>query len=303
MGEPGGRSDREGGVAAAHDAAAPGLDGESVLAELRESGLALDRLPGNTAKIRLLLDLAAELRARERLRVLDVGCAGPDPLNLWRPFLPLAGRLELVGVDVAGLDATASRARELGLPVELRRVDAAELPSAFARESFDAVVSTQVLEHLRDWRAGLAAMAAVVARGGGLFATCDSADLRRPAGERARLAAKRAYARLRAARSTPSRPAHAGVPSGQWERGLHAEDIREALTAAGLVVDRVAPYCVRDLKVAQRRGGTATRVLWLALEETLAAEAGGAVAAERYAVLYVRARRPAVGLPGPSAGA
>ena len=42
---------------------------------------------------------AAQLREHGRLRVLDVGCAGPQPLELWEPFRPYFDRLELVGVD------------------------------------------------------------------------------------------------------------------------------------------------------------------------------------------------------------
>jgi hypothetical protein len=88
---------------------------EGVLREARESGLVLDGLPNNTAKVRLILDLAAALPADGRLRVLDVGCGGRRrPFELWEPFLPLRERLDLAGVDVAYLEETGARARELG---------------------------------------------------------------------------------------------------------------------------------------------------------------------------------------------
>jgi hypothetical protein len=72
----------------------------------------------------LTLDLAALTSRQRHLRALDVGCAGPEPLNLWEPFVPLRDFLEVVGVDVAGLDRTEARARVLGFDVELRDVSA-----------------------------------------------------------------------------------------------------------------------------------------------------------------------------------
>jgi hypothetical protein len=46
------------------------------------------------------------------------------------------------------------------------------------------------------------------------------------------------------------------------------------------------------VKIAQRGAGSCTQQLWLALEETLAEEAGDAVDVPLYALLYLRARRP-----------
>src|SRR5215213_7272496 len=121
---------------------------KSALEEFRESGLAAESLTGNSAKLRLTLDLAALASRLGRLRVLDVGCAGPEPLNLWGPFAPVLDRIELVGVHIAGLDRAKARARELGLDVELRHASASGLTAAVGEASFDVVVSTQVLEHL-----------------------------------------------------------------------------------------------------------------------------------------------------------
>ncbi len=266
MGQPRGRPDRE-AVA-------------DVFEELRQSGLSLGRLPGNSAKVRLALDLAAQIRAEGPLRVLDVGCAGPAPLNLWEPFLPLADALELTGVDVAGLDRVERRARELGLRIELREGSALALSG-----SFDAVVSTQVLEHLRDWRAALREMAAVVRPGGRLYVTCDSGDLRRPVGDRMRLALKRVYARL------PAR-LQAGPLSGEWERAPRTTELREASEGVGLEVERLAPYSIQAVKTAQRHAGAHTRQLWLAFEKALAGEAGDRLDVGLFSILYLRARRP-----------
>ena len=125
------------------------MPADSALEEFRGSGLAADSLPGNSSKLRLTLDLAALASRRRHLRVLDVGCAGPEPLTLWQPFVPIRDQIELVGVDVAGLDRTEVRARELGLEIDLRHVSASDLTAAFGDASFDAVVSTQVFEHLQ----------------------------------------------------------------------------------------------------------------------------------------------------------
>jgi 2-polyprenyl-3-methyl-5-hydroxy-6-metoxy-1,4-benzoquinol methylase len=262
-----------------------------VLAELESSGLDLTELPGNTAKLRLALDLAAELRARGRLRVVDVGGTGSEPLNLWRLFVPLAGELELTCVDVAHLDRAQARARELGLQLEVREGSALALRTVFAEESFDVVVSTQTLEHVRPWHAAVGQMAALVSPGGLLLVTCDSGDSEQAREQRARLGAKRAYARL--AERVPGVAALARpLASSEWEDAPRLAELEAATRAAGLEVERIAPYGLRAVKIAQRGAGPRTRKLWLALEETLAEEAGDAVELPLYALLYLRARRP-----------
>jgi SAM-dependent methyltransferase len=261
-----------------------------VLQEFGRSGLALDALAGNTGKLRLSLDLAALASGGKRLRVLDVGCAGPDPLNLWEPFVPLAAQVDLVGVDVQGLDATRQRARALGLPVELRSVSALALTDHFERESFDAVVSTQTLEHIPSWRTAFAEMAGVLRPGGTLFLTCDSAHLYRPRPDRFRLAAKRRYAAL-AQRASWVHRIGSRVVSGEWEAGRAMSDLRSEADRLGLTVERLAPYSLRDAKKAQARAGSSARQLWLAFEEMLWLEADGRVDLGLYALLYLRARK------------
>jgi SAM-dependent methyltransferase len=261
-----------------------------VLEEFRDSGLAAETLPGNSAKLRLTLDLAALVSRVGHLRVLDVGCAGPEPLNLWQPFVPLRNRLELVGVDVAGLDRTEARARELGLDVELRHVSAHGLAAAFGEASFDVVATTQVLEHLHDWRGALREICRVLRPGGTLFVTCDSGDVRTNLRKRTRLSGKRAYAALR--RHIPA-VGKAGDPfvSGEWERGVRRDELGEALTVAGFDVQRLEWYCLHCVKVAQRHAGHATRLLWLSMEEALAEETSEPVDPGLYAILYASARR------------
>ena len=222
--------------------------------------------------------------------MLDVGCAGPDPLNLWEPFVPLRDLLEVVGVDVAGLDRTEVRARELGFDVELRDVSAYGLTAAFGEASFDAVATTQVLEHLHDWRAALSEMGRVLRPGGTLFVTCDSGDVRISPAKRARLSGKRTYASLR--RLVPA-VGKVGdfLVSGEWERGLPRDELGDALARAGFEVERLDWYCLHCVKVAQRHAGAETRLLWLSLEEALTKETSERVDPSLYAIIYARARR------------
>jgi SAM-dependent methyltransferase len=265
---------------------------KSVFDEFNESGLAADSLTGNSAKLRLTLDLAALASRHGHLRVLDVGCAGPEPLNLWEPFIPLRDRIELVGVDIGGLDRAEARAGELGLDIELRRVSAYELTAAFGEASFDAVATTQVLEHLHHWRTGLREFGRVLRPGGTLFATCDSGDVHTALPKRARLSGKRAYAALRERIPAVGRAGDL-VVSGEWERGLRKEELAEGLSDAGFEVERLEWYCLHCVKVAQRHAGSATRLLWLSMEETLEQETTEHVDPSLYAILYTRALRVA----------
>lgn len=261
-----------------------------VLDEARASGIALGVLPGNSAKIRLALDLVRELPADGKLRVLDVGCGGRnEPLNLWEPLLPLAEQLDVTGVDVAFLDETRARAAEIGFPIDVRHGSVLELTSRFERGAFDAVVTTQMLEHVREWRAALHELAAMLRPGGVLLLTCDSGDLGRGLPERAKLAGKRAYARLAAALPAVGRLG-TRVVSGEWEWAPTLEELREGTAAAGLEVERAGHYALRDAKDA--KGGAGARLLALAFEEAVAEERPEGVDPARYRILYVRARQP-----------
>jgi SAM-dependent methyltransferase len=272
---------------------------ESALEEFGESGLAVESLPGNSAKLRLTLDLAALASRLGRLRILDVGCVGPEPLNLWEPFVPLRDVVELVGVDIAGLDRAETRASELGLEVDLRRVSASGLTTEFGEASFDAVTTTQVLEHVHDWRHALREMGRVLRPGGTLFVTCDSGDVRATLGKRTWLSGKRAYAALHRRLPVVGKVGNT-LFSGEWERGLRKGELGDALGAAGLEVERLDWYCLHCVKVAQRHAGSLSRLLWLSMEEALARESGKPVDPSLYAIIYARARRS--GAPPSSLG-
>ncbi len=106
-------------------------------------------LPGNLAKLKILDELQALVESRETpLSVLDVGCVGPTPFNLWESFLAVhADRIRLTGIDVRGIEEARLAAREKGLNVELLEMSSYEMSSRL-EPRFDVVVSTQVLEHL-----------------------------------------------------------------------------------------------------------------------------------------------------------
>jgi SAM-dependent methyltransferase len=205
----------------------------------REDGLVRDALPGNAAKIRLLLDLVE----RRPARVLDVGCGD---LALWAA---VRERPQVVGVDarlpppaVAGIETRELDARALDYDAE-----------------FDAVVSTQMLDDVAEWRDVLRGMRDALRPGGTLLLTCDSGDIARPW-----------RARLR------------GVP-----RGPRLEELADAARELGLDVQALRRYGRRDLKALQGELDGAGRLETLRLEESLEPDDP-----REWRLLYLRADRP-----------
>ena len=117
-----------------------------------EDGGLFDRptlLPGNLAKLKILDELQALVESQETpISILDVGCVGPTPYNLWEGFLSVYGdRIRLTGIDVRGIEEARQMARRKGLDLELLEMSSYEMSSKL-EPRFDVVVSTQVLEHL-----------------------------------------------------------------------------------------------------------------------------------------------------------
>ena len=92
--------------------------------------------------------------------VLEVGSR--DVNGTVRPLLAALGARAYVGVDVAA-----------GPGVD-RLCDVASLAAVFAGSPFDVVVTTEMLEHVRDWRTAIANLKQVVAPGGLLVLTTRS---------------------------------------------------------------------------------------------------------------------------------
>jgi SAM-dependent methyltransferase len=200
----------------------------------------VELLPGNSAKIRLLLDLV-ELRPG---RVLDVGCGD---LSLWAA---LRDRPQVVGVD-----ARLPPPKVQG--IETRELDARALDYD---AEFDAVVSTQMLDDVAEWRDVLRGIHDALRPGGTLFLTCDSGDVPRPW-----------RARLR------------GVPSGPTLEALGG-----AARELGLEVDALRRYGRRDLKARQGELDGAARLDTMALEDSIEPDDP-----REWGLLYLRATRPA----------
>jgi SAM-dependent methyltransferase len=256
----------------------------------RDAGslLSLAELPGNPAKIQLILDLASLVAATPgRLRVLDVGIGGRyAPFSLWEPFAPLADHFELHGIDIAHLAETQARAAALGFPVQLLERSADDLIDTFGKGSFDAVVSTQVLEHLPRWRAALAQMGSALRPGGTLLMTCDSGDRDLTTQRRLRLTAKRWYAR--AAAAEPRLKQLGGrVLSGDWEKAPRLDDVRRVVEQRGLTIEALRHFGLRDVKEMQNHLDATGRLRWLDLE--LQIRSGDP---SRFLLLYLRARKP-----------
>lgn len=113
------------------------------------------------ARNRLIADVVRRWFPEAR-SLLEVGCGTGFVLKGLRESLP---ELRLVGVDLFEEGLVVARRRLPG-DVELIRADAKELP--FTAE-FDVVAALDVLEHVDDDVAVLAAMYSAARRGGGLL--------------------------------------------------------------------------------------------------------------------------------------
>lgn len=124
-------------------------------------------------------DLALKRRARRILeeidlnqgeKVLEIGCGNGYYLNL---FNKTRIKLDLYGVDIderALIDAK----RYLGREAKLIRADAADLP--FPNKSFDKVIMSEVIEHVRDEKKVLSEAYRVLKNNGILILTTCSID-------------------------------------------------------------------------------------------------------------------------------
>lgn len=127
---------------------------------------------GNTAKLHILEELW-KIKSK-KLKVLDIGCAGPLPLQFWEPIFNNGMKFEFHGVDVAKVDEAERIAKEKKWDVKLYTLSAYELDKVFTEPSFDVVVSTQVLEHVTDRKRFVEQLASVTKRGGVVYLSMDS---------------------------------------------------------------------------------------------------------------------------------
>ncbi len=105
----------------------------------------------------------ASVRPFEGLRILDVGCGGG---LVSEPMARLGAMVTAIDAAARNIEVAKLHARQSGLDIDFR----ATQPEDMARsgESFDIVISLEVVEHVADLPAFLAACSALVRPGGGL---------------------------------------------------------------------------------------------------------------------------------------
>jgi len=126
----------------------------------------------NPVRLQLIRDRLAALAGRDPLgdkplmglRVLDVGCGGG---LVCEPLARLGAAVTGIDAGEKNVRAAEAHARAQELAIDYRFAAAADL--AAKGETFDAVLSLEVVEHVADRRAFLRDCAALVAPGGVLI--------------------------------------------------------------------------------------------------------------------------------------
>lgn len=221
--------------------------------------LDIDAGSGNTGKTRIV-ELLLELP--DGADVLDVGVAGPRPLEFWRPVFNERA-VNLTGIDYPdGIARTRVAAKRNGWDVRLLEGTGYDIPVENA--SFDAVVATQVLEHVARPRAFFGEVARVLRIQGDFFLTLDSAHFcaRYPITQPKRLlgnVVKRALAAFGDER-------HYDLP---W----YDREVASFGAGAGFRLIELGYYCLGPVKPIQNRLGEPLRSTigndWYALERSL----------------------------------
>ena len=135
---------------------------------------------GNTAKLRVMIELQKRMARHNSLRILDVGCVGLQPLQFWMQLLERY-QFHLTGIDVSGIDRARSLVLQRGWESKVTLIEGSgyNLTTLVAAGSFEIVVATQVLEHIAHLTKFLRQVAAVLCQDGEAFFTIDSAHWRR----------------------------------------------------------------------------------------------------------------------------
>ncbi len=110
-------------------------------------------------RLRLIHQLVTD---RAHHRILEVGCGGGHVLRLFPDS-------ELTGVDVSGVMLEKAKRNLAGLKATLLKGELAD--HSFGDQSFDAIICTEVLEHVVEPEAILAEMQRLLRPAGGLVVT------------------------------------------------------------------------------------------------------------------------------------
>lgn len=102
------------------------------------------------------------------LTVLDIGCGGG---LLSEPMARLGARVTGVDADAAGIAAARAHAEAMGLDIDYRVAAAEDLIGQPGTGPFDAVVASEVVEHVADRALFADSLAALVRPGGVLVLT------------------------------------------------------------------------------------------------------------------------------------
>jgi SAM-dependent methyltransferase len=111
--------------------------------------------------------ITKRLRSLEFQSLLDVGCGNGELIMWLRERLPAS--VNYTGVDLSSKTVEANVARHPYANFHVLNVEQAHLD-----KKFDAVVCTEVIEHLDDRRAAMSHICAMVAPGGHLVVTCPT---------------------------------------------------------------------------------------------------------------------------------
>ena len=109
----------------------------------------------------------------EGLRILDVGCGGG---LLSTPLRRLGAAVTAIDVTEETVGAARTHASRLGLDIDFRVATIEEM--AGARESFDAVIASEVVEHVADLDSFADGLASCLRPGGALVMTTINRTLR-----------------------------------------------------------------------------------------------------------------------------
>lgn len=253
-----------------------------------------ERPTGNTAKLHAQAEVReALLRAAGPVRILDVGCVGArGEFDFWAPLLGdqrYSGHLRLYGVDVQAVDKAQRYAQDRGWHnVEFHTGSAYGLASLFQPGSFDIIVSTQVMEHLKHRRRFLENAHTVLREGGTAYFTMDFGGFHRtgPRGMAAlRSFATGTYAHLR------------GTAERYYDHAVLDRDIEALYAQTGFTVEDKRFYCLSPLKEIhnQKLGRDAQDQFlryWKELEDLLNADPAFIASNKHYFMaLYYKLRR------------
>ena len=113
------------------------------------------------ARREMILSLVRTIASKqENFRILEIGCSGGPLLEL----LSSKGYFQTYGIDIS--DRAIQRCRERGLKnvLEMNGVR-----TSFADETFDLIIASDVLEHIRDDNGAVGEWRRILKRGGSLI--------------------------------------------------------------------------------------------------------------------------------------